>query len=291
MSTSPSMSCPSGGTFYACLDDGKFVGCCASDPCGNTGCLAGNLYAASFEASQYGQYPDQECDAGQFWTCRDAAPPFWGCCMSNPCNSGCPIGDLAGAYLSNNPSDAAPFEALNGTAVVSAASASSSMTSSSAVTDSGASMSMTATGISATASSTASTSPVASSQRSSLAGAIAGGVVGGLAVLAALIFGLAWLRRRRRRSSGPTSIPVHRATEVQQPHESGEETIKQEPTSYFQPSSPFSAQPPYSPAPPSYVTNERDRQRPVSELPGSSAGYEMESGQRYHAYRVPSQQQ
>ncbi|EME80997.1 uncharacterized protein MYCFIDRAFT_76937 [Pseudocercospora fijiensis CIRAD86] len=136
MSTPPSMSCPSGGTFYACLNDSKFVGCCASNACGSTGCPAENLYAASFESSQYGQYSDQECDAGQFWTRRDTTPPFWGC------------------------------------------------------------------------------------------------------------------------------FPLHQARELQQPHESREKTTKQEPTT-----------------PPSYATNERERQRPASELPGSTAECEMESGQ------------
>jgi hypothetical protein len=59
--TTPNMSCPSGGTFWACGDGSRFVGCCASEPC-SVGCPAGNLKSSSFDASQYGKIPGkQEC--------------------------------------------------------------------------------------------------------------------------------------------------------------------------------------------------------------------------------------
>jgi hypothetical protein len=116
MSSLPfSPSCPLGGQFYVCdasTSRSKFVGCCTSDPCSETafGCTAGALRPASFNASFYGTFADQECSAGLFYTCADTEPPFLGCCKSNPCQQGgCPRDDLAGAFLSGDPGVAGDY--------------------------------------------------------------------------------------------------------------------------------------------------------------------------------------
>ncbi|KAF2101712.1 hypothetical protein NA57DRAFT_73149 [Rhizodiscina lignyota] len=105
-------SCPSGGQWYVCdSDTSKFVGCCATDPChSKNGCPAGNLKPASFDAQYEGQFHDQQCSAGRFWTCATTDPPFLGCCESNPCQpDNCPSGNLTAAFLSNDPDAAADF--------------------------------------------------------------------------------------------------------------------------------------------------------------------------------------
>jgi hypothetical protein len=102
-------SCPLGGSWFACHSGSRFLGCCASDPCQN-GCPKRNLKAASFNATDYGQFANQECATGQFYTCTKTNPPFLGCCTSNPCDAGqCPQTDLAPAFLSNDPAVAADF--------------------------------------------------------------------------------------------------------------------------------------------------------------------------------------
>jgi hypothetical protein len=95
-------SCPSGGTWYACGTGSKFVGCCANDPCA-LGCLDGNLYPASFDPAFFGEFPDLVCNPGSAWyTCAGSKPPFMGCCSTNPCDAGCPPGDLTPGFLSGN---------------------------------------------------------------------------------------------------------------------------------------------------------------------------------------------
>lgn len=104
-----SPSCPQGGTWFACSSGSRFLGCCGSDPCQN-GCPQTNLKAASFNATDYGQFTNQNCVTGQFYTCENTNPPFLGCCTSNPCDAGqCPPTDLAPALLSNDPIEAADF--------------------------------------------------------------------------------------------------------------------------------------------------------------------------------------
>lgn len=69
---------------------------------------------ASFDISQYDILPDQQCEAGRFWKCINTgttAHPFFGCCKSDPCETGtCPADDLAAAFLSNQPASYAVFE-------------------------------------------------------------------------------------------------------------------------------------------------------------------------------------
>ena len=107
-----SPSCPSGGTWYACSTDSLFVGCCngSVSPCA-LGCPDGLLEPASFDPAYWGTFPDQECSIGSQWyTCANSEPPFMGCCKTNPCNAGCPTGDLTPGYLSSDQALAAPFE-------------------------------------------------------------------------------------------------------------------------------------------------------------------------------------
>ncbi|KAF1826146.1 uncharacterized protein K489DRAFT_108334 [Dissoconium aciculare CBS 342.82] len=183
-----SMSCPTGGTFYACNSGTRFVGCCASNPCGSNGCPAGNLKPASFPAAQYGSMTDQQCEAGEFYTCAATSPPFWGCCKTNPCNAGsCGSTFLSAAFLSNNPASAAPYLALYGN--TNAGGVASSASSSSASTSD------------APTSSASSNSNGSAGPSSNNAGAIAGGIVGGLAVLAILILGIIILLRRRKQNT------------------------------------------------------------------------------------------
>ena len=107
-------SCPAGGSFFACPSGSRFLGCCQSDDvqgvCQN-GCSAGNLKPSSFNASYYGQFSDQECSTGQYYVCASTTPPFLGCCTSVACHNddGCPASDLAPAFLSQNPAEAADF--------------------------------------------------------------------------------------------------------------------------------------------------------------------------------------
>lgn len=106
-------SCPSGGGFYACDSGVNFVGCCNVNPCNDKGCSASNLKKASFDASYYGYFADQQCSSGSNWyTCRDSYPPFIGCCKSKPCDvghPGCPESNLTAAFLSSNPRARADF--------------------------------------------------------------------------------------------------------------------------------------------------------------------------------------
>ena len=242
------MSCPSGGSFYACASGSKFVGCCDTNPCGANGCPAGLLQPASFDATQYGQFSDQQCNAGLFYTCIYATQnnaTFMGCCQSNACSNGqCAAGDLAGAFLSNNPDNAAPFLALNGTV---ATTTSSVMTTASAT-------------VTSTPSATSASAP----HHHTNIGAVVGGAVGGFAILVALILGLLFLRRRHhRRNESPRQQPQMASyADQQQPGKPMIISIKPEIADiraehYFKPSphiSQYSPQPPYSPGPPSYLS-------------------------------------
>ncbi|KAH7063545.1 hypothetical protein B0J12DRAFT_172340 [Macrophomina phaseolina] len=163
-------SCPNGGTWYSCGAGVQFVGCCTADPCNENGCSAGNLRAASFNASYYGSFPDLECDSGQFYTCTTTDPPFVGCCRENACRAagskGCPQVSLTGAHLPDNAAKASPWGPTGGTP-------------------------------SSTASASATTSAAADSDSSTSTAAIAGGAVGATVVLFFVVGALIWQRRRR----------------------------------------------------------------------------------------------
>lgn len=208
-------SCPSGGTWYACESGSSFVGCCNSEPCSN-GCSDGDLAPASFDPTYFGKFPDQQCSTGSRWyTCAATSPPFLGCCKSNPCTSGCPVGDVTAGFLSSNPKLAAAFlpssaaaSSSSSTGPSSATSASSNKPTSSSTNTSTTSGSSSASPTRSAASSAAaaSTSPANAAQpvvtsHNIPTGAIAGGAVGGVAVLALLIGVILFYCRRRTRSS------------------------------------------------------------------------------------------
>jgi cbb3-type cytochrome oxidase subunit 3 len=180
MSTLPfDPSCPLGGSWYVCGSGSKskFVGCCGSDPCSPTsnGCTAGNLYPASFNASAYGTFADQECSAGLFYTCSATHPPFLGCCKSNPCAQGsCPQTDLASSFLSSDPGKAADF-LPKASAIASSTSSTSSAT--------GTSMPLTET----------------HADRSLSTGAIVGIAIGAVLLIGGLTGALMYMFGRRRR--------------------------------------------------------------------------------------------
>ncbi|KAK3112443.1 hypothetical protein LTR53_011280 [Teratosphaeriaceae sp. CCFEE 6253] len=304
----PTVSCPSGGLFYACASGSRYVGCCLTNPC-DTGCFAGQLVPASFEASQWGQFPDQECDSGAFYTCIYASQgntTFLGCCESNACSGGACAGDaLAGAYLSNNPQEAAPFLSLNSswlaTATLSASVSSttfatsaasigtstslysSSLSASSYGTSTSASPSSAVSSSSTTASaSTTVTSAPLAPHPSTNVGAIAGGAVGGFAVLAALVVALVWLLRRKR-THQPPPIASQSETTAEKHDDGPAPGMTSDYSKHASTSALSSPRPPYSPNPPSYMSD-ADWRHVSHELPGETQ-WEMDSGQRFHAYR------
>lgn len=181
-------SCPSGGIWYACDSGSNFVGCCNSSPC-KDGCPDGNIEPASFDPAYIGQFPDQECPAGSRWyTCAATSPPFMGCCKSNPCTDGCPVGDLTAGFLSSNPKIAAAFNPSGG---------SSSLTSSSPTSSSASAPSLSCVPAQSSSTSSSQAAPSGSSHT----GAIAGGVVGGVAAIALLIALLVFYCKRKSAKS------------------------------------------------------------------------------------------
>ena len=169
-------SCTSGGTWYSCGFGSRFVGCCRSSNACENGCSAGNLEPATFDPDSYGDFPDQECSIGLWYTCTATNPPFLGCCKSNPCNIGsCPAGDLAAGFLSNDSAIAASFSPTGG--------ASSTPT------------------INPTSSPTSTSTTQPTSTHNVPAGAIAGGAVGGAIIAAGLIGFLIYLRKKTSKSN------------------------------------------------------------------------------------------
>lgn len=178
-------SCPSGGSFYVCdTPKSSFVGCCATDvdPCTSpNGCSKGNLRSSSFDKTYYGQFHDQSCNDGSFFTCTGTKPgPFMGCCKSNPCASGgCAAVDLEAMRLSSDPKAAADFL---GTAIPSSSSSSNTA-------------STTAPGTSRS-SSTSTALPAEIPHQTGLPAAAIGGIVIGVVLLLALAIVLLFLWRR-----------------------------------------------------------------------------------------------
>ncbi|KAK5097321.1 hypothetical protein LTR70_003671 [Exophiala xenobiotica] len=158
--------CPSGGSWYACGNGTNFAGCCGEYPCTESGCSAGLLYDASFDASKYGTFSDQQCSDGQ-------------------ATSGCPSDSLAAIYLSANPSEANQFDPQPPLAGSSSTFSPLSTASSTLTTSSSSAPSPTATGSAAAASTAAA---LRGDHHSTPVGAIAGGAVGGFALLCAIVF-------------------------------------------------------------------------------------------------------
>lgn len=200
-------SCPEGGDFYVCAEGGQFVGCCTADPCGTTGCSAGNLRPAHFPAEQYGTFPDQSCDDGRFYTCGSG---FMGCCRSSAvCPNDCSFSDLANIHLSSNEAFAEPFLSLNSTWLAAQTMTSESQTTlATIITTTAGSQATKATTTTETDLSPTSPTPGESTTATAIAptrdarlniGAIVGGAVGGLIVLALLVVAVLWLRQHRCR--------------------------------------------------------------------------------------------
>ncbi|CZT20509.1 uncharacterized protein RCC_06369 [Ramularia collo-cygni] len=258
----PPMSCTLGGKFYACASGSRFVGCCTTNPCGTTSCSAGHLVATSFDPAAYDVFVDQQCSGGLFFTCSNISPPFWGCCKNNPCVNGqCSATDLAAAFLSSNPTDAAPFLALNDTVGLSTTPTASHSPSALSTQD----------------------SPVSTASKSpSHVGAIVGGAIAGFAVLAALTISLLWLLHRRR------DVKVEKSARVivQQP-DNGCGSIEY--TAGSSPCSPIVPPYPGSPeVPPPHLPRYMDKRHDThisQELPGSPVGRELGSGQRSNPNR------
>jgi hypothetical protein len=80
--------------FYICGRDstvpgGSFLGCCASDPCGNNECPDDDLRSAGFDPNTYDYIPPQRCmddtKSREHWFTCGMGGTFIGCCESNPC--------------------------------------------------------------------------------------------------------------------------------------------------------------------------------------------------------------
>ncbi|KAF2721986.1 hypothetical protein K431DRAFT_284426 [Polychaeton citri CBS 116435] len=186
------ITCPPGGTFYACADTSRFLGCCRTNPCA-TGCPAGNLLPTTFDPAQYGSFGDQQCDAGSFYTCiYPDNSTFVGCCTQPACGDAheCPESSLAGAFLSGNPTKAQVFLELNTT-----------WSQESNSTDDGSTIVTVSDAMASTGSSRPSSAAGHASAHPTSIGAIVGGAVGGFAVIVVLILGLLFVHRRRRRVS------------------------------------------------------------------------------------------
>lgn len=183
MSTDFGFNCTAGGKWYACSSGSRFVGCCTSDPCSNTGCVQGNVRPAGFNPAQFNKFPDASCgSASNFFTCT-AGNTFWGCCKTNPCAATpaatCPGDSLVPAFLERP-------EQLNVYAPNSSQSSSPSST--------------------------------PNSDNGSNKGAIIGGAVGGAAALIIVaLLAFFCLRRRRRSQQSTDTLEVGGASSASAP--------------------------------------------------------------------------
>lgn len=152
----------------------------------------------------------------QFYTCeattRDA---FFGCCTINPCaNNGCPRANLAGAYLSGNPAEAAdmdPHPPVDG----------SSVSASSAIEDPTPTSPPVTSRPSSTGSSDTDSTAIPDTESESFpVGATIGISVGGFVLLCAVLTIVLLVRRNARKSSvqhdltrksslAPPNVPVY----------------------------------------------------------------------------------
>ncbi|KAL7961228.1 hypothetical protein V8C34DRAFT_23852 [Trichoderma compactum] len=204
------LSCPRGGSFYACEDQPtRFVGCCTINPCitGSGLCPDNNIQPLSFNPDAYDQIRGQNClDTGyQWYVCRDSSPPFLGCCSQDACmTTGCPRNRLGAASLSANRAQAAPFLSAG-------SSSSTTTTSSSSTSTTGRSPSTTLNTVASTTASATSTQPAAVSPPARThtglsKGAIAGiavGAVAGVCILALVAF---LALRQRKKKEGPSIV-------------------------------------------------------------------------------------
>ncbi|KAL6704517.1 hypothetical protein ACN47E_008146 [Coniothyrium glycines] len=201
--------CPAGGKWYACETGTKFIGCCLSDPCKN-GCFADQLRPAGVSTTIYNQYPGGSCGGNtDFWTCL-AAPTFWGCCNSDPCqnNSTCRQGDLEPTFM-DRPDQLEYFGALNVllSSTVSTAAATSTLAS------------LTPASSISNAASTSPTATTTPAPPAKVSGAVIGGAVGGtlaLVSIMALVIFLLCRRRRKKNKARSDEAQEHSNMSMQQ---------------------------------------------------------------------------
>ncbi|KAF7563351.1 hypothetical protein G7046_g765 [Stylonectria norvegica] len=108
------LACPSGGRFYICQEEPRFMGCCDVDPCQKGHyCPSSQLRPSTFDNNTLIGTFAQACinPKGKYYTCISNTPRFMGCCLVQPCrsNAGCPANSLVAAQLSNDTLLAAPF--------------------------------------------------------------------------------------------------------------------------------------------------------------------------------------
>ena len=164
-------TCPLNITFYACEFGERFLGCCANgspaDTC-TTGCPQEDLLPATFEKEYYDYTTSAACTQGSWWSCENTSPPFLGCCLSNPCLSGCPATDLRAAIFSPNQTDN-PLYSANLDASIAASSTTSFSTSKAA--------SSTSFHATEAVHSTSTSPPIHKNPTKELVGAVTGGIV------------------------------------------------------------------------------------------------------------------
>lgn len=189
-------SCPLNVTFYACDFGERFLGCCENgspaDTCTN-GCPQKDLLPATFEKEYYDYVTKAACTTGNWWSCTNTSPPFLGCCLSNPCLSGCPPSDLTAAIFSQNQTDNPLYSAIPDVPAMI-----SSTTSSSASTAASSTSGHTTGAVHAAMSSV----PNHSTSE------IAGGVVGGIVAMAGIFVGALLLYRRLKSLGWKGSDPT-----------------------------------------------------------------------------------
>ena len=189
MTSTPDMaaSCPLNVTFYACDFGERFLGCCVNGSSADTcthGCPQEDLLPASFEKEYYDYTTRAACMSGDWWSCESTTPPFLGCCLSNPCQSGCPPSDLRAAIFTPNQTDNPLYSAISDTPALTSSTASSSAS----VT------ALPAPVHSAGDTHSATTSPSAIHKTST--GELVGGIVGGVVAVAGILLGVLLLCRR-----------------------------------------------------------------------------------------------
>ena len=196
-------TCPLNVTFYACDFGERFLGCCANgspaDTC-TAGCPQEDLLPASFEKEYYAYTTSAACTQGNWWSCEDTLPPFLGCCLSNPCLSGCPATDLRAAIFSPNQTDNPLYSANLDTSTA------ASSTTSSSTSNAASSTSLHAPG--AVHSTITSPSLIHKNPTKEIVGAVTGGIVA-----VGFIFIVMLLLYRRLRSQRKTDSHSTRRVE------------------------------------------------------------------------------
>ena len=180
-------SCPLNVTFYACDFGERFLGCCLNGTPADTcthGCPHEDLLPASFEEEYYSYTTRSACTSGDWWSCKSTTPPFLGCCLSNPCQGGCPPSDLRAAIFTPNQTGNPLYSAILGTPATTSSTALSS-----------ASIKALPNPVhtaGATRSATTGPSPISKNS----IGELVGGIVGGMVAVAGVLLGVLLLYRR-----------------------------------------------------------------------------------------------